>query len=148
KPLKSPAEVDILLWKQCKRPVRLLDVLHEHVISYLHEAAAIAIWVAFSTELRIMRSTEIVEHLRIRATRLSGRHIFGYARSTPPILFRVVVKNASSLHSETVSIGLGTKYDFLSFDPALGKELLPDSAGFFITRHVVLLVTGERGHID
>ena len=60
--LEPATEIDILLRETLKAGVALNE-FHEHIVPDLHESAAIAIGMTFCSVLRIVLSTEIVEHL-------------------------------------------------------------------------------------
>src|SRR3989338_2984394 len=101
-----------------------------------------------SAELRIMRGVEIVEYLRIRSARLAERHGVGCSCATPPIFLRIVIKNTSILHTETVTILTGADDHLLRIDTFLREQFFPDYGGFGISRDVVFLVADKRGHIE
>src|SRR3989338_11365506 len=103
---------------------------------------------AFCAVLRVVLRTKIVKHFAGGAARLAEGHGVGCSCTAPPILFRVIIKDASSLHAEAVTILTGTDNHLLRIDTFLREQFFPDYGGFGISLGVVFLVADKRGHIE
>ena len=123
--LEPAAEIYISLWQFFKAPVRLFNELHEDRVADFNEATAVAIGVAFGTELHIVLRAEVVENFRIRSADFSRRHFHWYACPAPPILLRAI--------REQMIIG--------------DADLFPDVRRFRIRLHATLLIAGKGRYI-
>src|SRR3989344_5237415 len=91
---------------------------------------------------------EVIKHFRIRAARLSCRHILGYSSATPPILLCFVVEDTTTLHTEPVAVGLGADGNDFCINTFARKKLFPDSSRFGILRHIIFFVADECRHVE
>src|SRR3989344_5333226 len=92
--------------------------------------------------------TEIVKDLAVGAARLARRHVFGYTRSAPPIFLGLVIKDAPTLHTETVAVGFGADSDDFCLYPLFGKKFAPYFSRFGVLRDAVLLIADKCRYVQ
>src|SRR5665213_270822 len=100
------AKVHVALWEKRKRAILFLDVLHENRVPYFQKSSAVAVGMTFLAELFVVGSSEIIKDFAVWSARLPYRHLLRHSGSAPPILLRIVIKNAATLHAEAIAVFL------------------------------------------
>ena len=141
--------VDVLLLKLLELPLADLFVRHEDIVTDFHEAATVAVRMAKFAKFRIVRRAKVVEHLAIRATRVTNWRGLRAAIAAPPVFAAVVEEDARTiLHTFGRTVFLTTDILHRIAQSGIREESCPYISCFSVFRDAVAVITDVARNVE
>ena len=146
--LQTATEIDIFVFERFKRAVLKSSIFHKYLVTDLHKSTTVAGWVSFAKAGVVIFFTKVIKNFRIWTTRIANRCRIQAAATTPPVFFVVVEENSPALKPKLVAIFSRAKLNDFRVNSFFGKNFLPNSRRFVISRNAVFLITNKARNID